>query len=231
MVEVLAAMSEVYMYQTLEFDKALEYFKKTLELNPNRAATHYHYSWALWLIGDREGALKEHELAVKYDPLNPYYIAWFGGLYAFYGEYDKAFQELTNASLIFEDYYLCYSLGGYIYREMGRYDEALKLHIPLAMDLPWMAGTLGVTYAAAGQTEKAQEIIDQLKADLTPYNAYFLCAIYTALGDMDEAFNWLFHEPRYGGITGVVRMPNFRKLREDPRYAAFEASLNIPRVD
>jgi len=231
MVEVMAAMSEVYLYQTHEFDKALDFFKRTLALDPGRAATHYHYSWALYLFGDREGAIREHELAVKYDPLNPYYVAWMGGLYAYYGEYDKAMQELTNASLIFEDYYLCYSLSGFVYRNLGRYDEAIRLHKLLARDVPYTLGMLGVTYAAAGDTAQAEEIIKRLEENISPYFAFNLAAINATLGRIDEAFKWINYQPQYGGMPWIAVLPDFRNLQGDPRFTEYVKSLNLPKME
>ncbi len=231
MVDVLAAMSEVYMYQTHEFGKAIDYFKRTLALNPNRAATHYHYSWALYLIGDKEGAIREHELAVKYDPLNPYYVAWTGGLYAFYGMYEEALQELTNASLISEDYYLCYSLGGYIYRMQGKFDEAIRIHKLLVKDIPWMAGALGSTYAAAGDTVKAEEIIQMLAEDVTPYIAFQLATINSILGRVDEAFKWLSREPQYGAWPWVAVSTDFNNMRGYPPFDELVNTINFPKVE
>jgi TolB-like protein/Flp pilus assembly protein TadD len=231
MVDVLAAMSEVYLYQTHEFGKALEYFKRTLALNPNRAATHYHYSWALYLLGDKEGAIREHELAVKFDPLNPYYVAWMGGLYAFYGEYDKAFQELTNASLISEDYYLCYSLGGYIYRMQGRYDEAIRIHKLLVRDTPWMIGPLGASYAAAGDTINAEKIMVKLEADISPSYAFQLAIINAILGRVDEAFKWLDYKPRSSSLPWIAIFPPFNSLHGDPRFDELVKSFNFPKIE
>ena len=49
MAEIYAAMAEVYLYKLWKFNQAEKYFVKALELNPNLALTHYHYSWALYL--------------------------------------------------------------------------------------------------------------------------------------------------------------------------------------
>jgi len=231
MVDVLAAMSEVYLYQTHEFDKALDFFKRTLALDPGRAATHYHYAWALYLFGDKEGAIREHELAVKYDPLNPYFVAWMGGLYAYYGDYDQAMQELTNASLIFEDYYLCYSLSGFVYRQLGRFDEAIGLHKLLAKDIPFTLGELGITYAAAGDTVHAEEIIKKLEENISPYFAYNIAAIYATMGRNDEAFKWIDYQPQYGGMPWIAVAPYFKNLHGDPRFDEYVKSLNLPDTE
>ncbi len=62
MAEVYAALAEVYLYKTWEFDKAERYFIKALELDPNLAIAHWHYAWALYLFDRLEEGIVENNL-------------------------------------------------------------------------------------------------------------------------------------------------------------------------
>ncbi|MCK5461475.1 MAG: hypothetical protein KAI95_00615, partial [Bacteroidales bacterium] len=83
--EVHTALGALYLYNLWEFDKAEKHLIKALELNPNLAIAHYHYSWGLYLWGRMEEAIVEHKLAQKYDPLNPGHTAYLGALYFYAG--------------------------------------------------------------------------------------------------------------------------------------------------
>jgi len=228
--EVYAALAEVCLYSTWEFDKAEKYFKKALELNPNLAIAHYHYSWALYLFGRMEEAIVEHKLAQKYDPFNPLHTAWLGGLYCYDGQYEKAVQESLVALEIQKDYSVGYYVLGIAYLEMGRADEAIEAHKKLAeLESTWTWG-LGYTYAMTDQRDKAKQIIDEIKKeDVNSWDALGLLIIYSALEELDEAFHWLFREPHHAGIPWVAVQPEYKNMRGDPRYKDFLKRLNLPK--
>ena len=98
--ETYSAMAAMYLYKLWEFDKAEEYFPKALELNPNLALTHYHYSWALYLWGRMDEAIEAHK---KVAELNPNWNWCLGRTYAKAGlieEAEKILKEVEQAPLI-----------------------------------------------------------------------------------------------------------------------------------
>jgi TolB-like protein/Flp pilus assembly protein TadD len=227
--EVHTALGEVYLYKLWEFDKAEEYLLKGIELNPNLAMAHYHYSWALFLWGRMEEAIVEHILAQKYDPFNPLHTAWLGALYCYDGQYEKAISTALESLEIQEDYVVGYYVLGETYLKMGRMDEAIEAHQKLAELLPLWSWQLGLTYAEAGQFKEAEKILDELeKTPVIPFTAHGRIVLNAALGRMDEAFKWLNYEPHHAWTAWISVMPEGTGLSKDPRYQDFLERLNLP---
>ncbi len=228
--EVYTALAELYMYSTWEFEKAVECFKRALELNPNSDQTHYHYSWALYLFGRMDDAVIEHKLAQDYDPFNPLYTALLGALYSFDGRYEDAIKEVKNSFQIQKDFPFGYWVLGDTYLAMGKEDEAIAAHKKLAEVAPWFTWALGNTYALTNHKVEAEKILNELqKSGINNWNAVGLSVIYGALGQMDEAFKWLAYEPHHMWIPWVTTMPIWKPLRDDPRYEKFIRKFNFPK--
>ncbi|MBA7516808.1 hypothetical protein ES705_08857 [subsurface metagenome] len=228
--EIYAALGELYFYSRMQLDKALKYFKKALELNPNLALTHYHYSWALYVCGRMDEAIVEHKLAQKYDPFNPLHTAWLGALYCYDGQYEKALKEAFNSEEIQKDYPVTYYTLGMTYLAMGRTEEAIKAHKKLKELMPSWICPLGYTYARLGYREKAEEILHELeRMEIKPFIAVQLAIMNSVLDNIDEAFKWIDYEPHHGWIVGVAVMPEWENLRDDPRFKDFVKRLNLPK--
>jgi TolB-like protein/Tfp pilus assembly protein PilF len=227
--EIYTALGEVYLYETWNFDLAREYLEKALRINPNLAIAHYHYAWALFLFSDTEGAIREHNLARKYDPFNPLHTAWMGILYYSNGQMEKAIETALESFEIEKDYPGGYYVLGLAYLQAGMPEKAIETHQKLIELYPWWSWGLGYTYAVTGHTAEAMEIVNQLES-VEPNNwvAVGLTMIYSALGRMDEAFKWLNYEPHHAFTAWAAVQPEFKELRNDPRFNEFLERLNLP---
>jgi tetratricopeptide (TPR) repeat protein len=229
MAEVYTALGEVYLYKLWEFAKAEKHLLRAIELNPNLAMAHYHYSWALFLWGRMEEAIAEHRLAQKYDPFNPLQTAWLGGLLCYDGQYEEAIKCANEALEIQKDYVVSYYVLGETYLMIGRMDEAIKAHQKLAELMPLWSWQLGITYAEAGQLAEAEKILAEFeKNPVIPFTAHGRSVLYAALGRLDEAFKWLDYEPHHSWTAWVAVMPEGESLRNDLRYLDFLERLNLP---
>lgn len=54
-----------------QFDKAAEYFKKSLDSNPKNVAVRADYASCLYYLGDVDGALAQLSKSLTYDPKHP----------------------------------------------------------------------------------------------------------------------------------------------------------------
>ena len=85
-----------------------------------------------------------------------------------------------------------------------------------------------------GRREDARRILDQLieKSRQQYVAADSIAAVYTALGEKDEAFRWLdraFHEHSAPAYSFLFH-PEYRALRSDPRFADFLRRIGIDPV-
>jgi TolB-like protein len=228
--EIYSAMAELYLYSTWEFDKVEEYFKRALEINPNLDLTHYHYSWALYLFGRMDEAIEQHELAQKYDPLNPMHTAWLGGLYNSAGRYEDAVREALKSFEIQKDYAIGYLVLGDAYLGLGREEEAIKAHEKLAEVAPWWSSKLGVTYAKTNHRDEAEHILNELEnSEINGFIAVGLAHLNAALGNTDEVFKWLNYEPHHGFVAYAAVNPLYEPYHNDVRWKEFLERLNLPK--
>jgi TolB-like protein/Flp pilus assembly protein TadD len=230
MAEAYGALALVEQYDLWQFDKAEKDFKKALALNPNLDNIHYHYSWALHLLGRDDEAIVEHKLAKKYDPFNPMNTAWLGGLYFCKGQYEDAVRVALESFEIQKDYPIGYFILGLAYREMGRIDEAINAHKKLAELDPTWIWALGYTYAYTNHRKEAEKILSEIESQpVTPYNAICRVIVNAALGRKDEAFKWLAYKPHHPWAAWVAVEPWFNGLHGDPRFDEWVKGLNLPK--
>ena len=229
MAEVYAALAEVYLYDTWNFELAEEYFLKALGINPNLAIVHYHYAWALYLFGRLDEAIIEHKLAQKYDPFNPLHTAWLGTLYSAKGLHEEAIAAALESLDMRENYSSGYFVLGMSYLFAGQEEKAIEAHKKLIEVHPWWSWALGYTYATTGRITEAEELLNQLEnVSINGWNAYGLMTINAALGRMDEAFKWLNYEPHHAFTAWAAVMDEYQTLRNDPRFEDFLVRLNLP---
>lgn len=229
MAEVHQALGQVYLYRTWEFDKAKERLEKAIEINPNLAAAHYHYSWGLYLWGDMERAIEEHIIAQKYDPFTAKYTSWLGGLYCFDEQYENAIREAQKALEIQEDHLYSYYVLGMTYLAMGRTDEAISAHQKLVELSPTWSWALGYTYANSGHLDLAEKILSEIEqTEVRTWTIHARIVMYIALGRYDEAFQWLEKDRLHAYTAWLAVMPEGDGIRRDPRFKGFLERMDLP---
>jgi len=202
-----SVLGMVKAYYEWEWEAAEQAYHKANELNPSLPWNHYHYSWYLVLFGRMNEAIREHRLAQELDPFGPAHTGWFGFLYAFVGEYDKALEEAERTiDMGYE------AFGEFVQAEtytlMGRYEEAVKIHEQRVIDyqIP-KHNALGVAYIRSGRLEEGKKILAELetKYDTIPtgWGALKRAQLYAALGDYDNAVKWYNFEPHHHFVPWV----------------------------
>jgi tetratricopeptide (TPR) repeat protein len=91
---------------------------------------------------------------------------------------------------------------------------------------------LGNTYARAGRVREARECLRQLKqrSDVETIGTYPIACIHAALGEKDQAFEWLekAYEVRDQGLLFLKVGPDLDSLRSDPRFQDLLRRMNFP---
>jgi tetratricopeptide (TPR) repeat protein len=230
--EVLSAYGFYQGYLGWDWEAAEKTFLRALEINPNLAIGHYWYSWMLILFDRMEEAEVEHILAKELDPLTPLHTAWLGGLYLIWGKYEEALVETQLALELIPDCWDGLYVLTYLYTAMGKYEEAIKTAQRAAELYPELTYLLGRTYAVAGRRDEALEILAELeKQEPYPFGAFGLADLYTVLGMKDEAFEQLEYDNPHAWVPWVRVLPQFRDLRDDPRFNPLLEKMNLPPRD
>jgi serine/threonine protein kinase/tetratricopeptide (TPR) repeat protein len=208
-------------------------FKRAIELDPNAADAHEDYSVYLAVMGRFEEGLAHAKRAVELDPLTPARRAAIGLSYYFARQFDEALGAF-GAALEFDRNLDFHPYLGWIYREKGMYEQAIaeyRKSLESNPRSPHLLGHLGNIYARAGRGREARECLRKLKdrSRDEKVGTYEVAFIHAALGEKDEAFEWL--EKAYGernqGLAFLKVDPTLDPLRSDPRFERLLRRMNL----
>ncbi len=224
---VLATKS---LYTDYDFPTTDRYLKRAMELNPNIPMVHYHYGWLLMVSNKVDEAIAEFKKSIEIDPIDPTFTSNLAALYIWIGRYKEALTEARKTFELDPNNVMGLWVLGSAYAEMGMYNEAIEAHKKGIAISPDFEHALGVTYARAGQKEKALEVALKLEKTHNSWYAWGIAEIYATLGDKDKAIYWI--EEAYKQRTNFV--PWFRcdyyykTLYNDPRFKEIIGRLKYP---
>jgi eukaryotic-like serine/threonine-protein kinase len=223
--EAHASLAFVMFGFDWDFEEAEKQFKRSIELNPGYAVAHLWYAVYLVAMERLDEAEAEINRAQELDPLSLPIMTNVGWIHHLSRRYDKAIEAYKRALEMDPHFILAHRRLGQTYEQKRMFDEAIaefqKTLSIFAGDTESIAA-LGHAYAASGRREEALAIIDRLtelgKQRYIPSS--FNAQIHAALGQTDQAFEWLekSYEERYGFLIYLKVEPRFDPLRQDPRF-------------
>jgi serine/threonine-protein kinase len=229
MAEAVGALADVALYYEWDWPKAERLFKRSLELNPSLAMTHYHYAWYLALIDRVDEAIVEHKLARDLDPLRALHTGWLAGLYEIAGRHDEAVEEARKALDLSPNFAPSYYVMFLAHSHRGMAREAVEAAQAVVGSGSRYAGPplLATALAKAGRREEALKTFSQA----TGPNAWLAAQFYVAIGNKDEAMKQL--EAAYNVRMPVlpwvrVRNLGFDGLHDDPRFRDLVRRMRLP---
>jgi serine/threonine-protein kinase len=155
--------------------------------------------------------------------------------YNWAGKYDQAIDCAQKALELDPNFPLAYVSLGAAYLQKGQSDKAiaeLRRALEHGVTHPGMQGVLGYAYANAGKIEEARKVLK----DLTELaQGHFGCAlsvawIHAALGEKDQAFDWLHKacNERDPSVIFIKVDPGLQNLRSDARFAQILKDMRLP---
>ena len=124
---------------------------------------------------------------------------------------------------------------GRAYEAKGTYPEAIA-ELQKALDLSGgdtnEVAALGRTYALAGRTSDAMKTLNELtmRSQQTYVQPAWVAVIHVALGDTDQAFDWLEKAfvDQSASLTLLKVDPAFDPVRKDPRFVDLMRRVGLP---
>jgi len=233
--EAHASLAFVEMHYEWNWKESEKGFRRAIELNPNYATAHQWFAYWLMAQGRRDESIAENELARKADPLSIIIRTDAADLLCAAGRFDEAIQKAREAMDLDPDFRLGHYFLGLAYAGKQMYPEALAEYqkgVALDSKDEWSLSGMGWVYALMHDRRKAEEIIRRLRQDARerPDLALEIAIIYSALGEKNEAFDWLenAYQNRDGGLMLVNSYWYFEQIRSDPRYAEFVKKIGLP---
>lgn len=197
-------------------------YKLVLQLEPDNATAHGNYAAYLGSMGRFDEALKEAKTAEDLRPSLATDLT-LARIHYSMRRYDIA-AEYCRKALKRQENVLGHFFLGFIHVARQEYDEAIK-EFKTAAGFSKNGGALAglaYGYAVAGKKVEALEIIREMKTSpagglIVPYR---LAAVYLALGDKDQAIEWLRRDyAQKGNWMNQLKVdPVMDPLRSDPRF-------------
>jgi tetratricopeptide (TPR) repeat protein len=224
--EAHTSLARILMSFDWDWAGAEQAFRRALELNPNYATTRQWYANYLLATGRADQALAEIRRACELEPCSLILNCALGWVYNMSGQYDRAVEQYRQTLEMDPHFVMAQREIAFVYQQQGRYQEALAAIDQAINDggeNPIALAVRGRILAAAGEVEAARRVIVllgewQQRAYVPPM---LISVIYAALGEKDEAFDWLWRacEDRSSPLVWLKVDPWLDSLRADPRFA------------
>jgi TolB-like protein/Flp pilus assembly protein TadD len=213
-------------------------YRRAIDLNPSYATAHRFYGIFRRGIGLDAPGCEELRIAHELDPLNPLNTnRWAECLFAA-GKYDEAVHMVKdNLEIDPNNLDSLWTLGG-MYERRGTFSEALDLY-QKALDatdgkafIPY--ALLASAYGGSGQSEKAEEILREMKQKFGEDN-WIAAFVHVRMGLKEQAIRELTEDlandgPGTSGPGASLYVSEWRfdPLRSDPRFQALLRKFNYP---
>ena len=206
-----------------DFQSAGKEFRRAIELNPGYATAHHWYAWHLSLLGRYDEAIAEMRKAQDLDPLSLIINADLAELLVLAHFYDESIRQSRKTIEMDPNFAFAHNQLAQAYLQKHMNDEAvaeLQKAVQLSAGSPTCIANLARAYVASGKKSEAIKVLNDLRkrSNATYSHGPEIAVIYAALGDGDQAMNWLEkgYEERFN--PGVLLRPGFDPLRNDPRF-------------
>ena len=209
---------------------------RAISLDGNLAGAHLRYAHLLSNLGRHKKALAEGQRAIELDPLNLITSALVGMVLYQARQYDASLEHLNRTLQMNPNFWVTHFQLGKAYEQKGRYQEAIA-EFTRARDLSEgnseAAAMVGHAYALAGNKPEAQKVLKELEERslhtfVPPCN---IALVYAALGQNDEAMQWLQkgYEARDIHMIFLKVDARWDSLRANPHFQDLLRRMNFPQ--
>jgi TolB-like protein/Flp pilus assembly protein TadD len=233
--EARASVGWVKLWFDFDFQGAEKEFERAVELNPRYAMAHSWFGWYLSLMGRYEEAYTECQRALRLDPMSAP-IQWvLAFVYWMARRFDQAIEQVNKILELDPSFVWGHGMVAWSYIgksiPQSAIAPALK-SVQLSPDSTLALTFLGAAYAAAGNREETERILDRLhelskKQYVTPYG---LARVHAVLGHKEVALEFL--ETAYlerAPLLSLVRTDSLLdSLRPEPRFQDLLRRMNFP---
>ena len=210
--------------------------KRALELNPGSPHANEMYGTYFRDIGKPDEALVYAKRSYEINGLSPSSLVSLANAYLDALQFDRAIELYLKAIEMDMSFAPAHANLGATYLAKGMHKEAIEeLQKAKASEYaPERKGRfawLAYAYAVSGKKDEAQRMLDELKRIakqryIPPYNFALICA---ALGDKDQAFEWLekAYEEHSQQLALIKSDWLLKSLHSDPRYSDLLRRINL----
>jgi TolB-like protein/DNA-binding winged helix-turn-helix (wHTH) protein/Flp pilus assembly protein TadD len=212
-----------------DFAGAQADLNRAVALGPHDAMVLHRSAVLLGVLGDLPAAIAREEQALALDPLSEEMCRRLGFFFV-------ADRQLAQARLLYERALAIAPNSDRAFNNLG--DLQLLDNQP-EQALASFRRTRIVEFSLAGQAKAeyslghlaaSQRLLERLIREHGTTLAAVVAGVYAWRGEKDRAFEWAerAYAQRDPGITWVKISPDFRRLRDDPRYETLLRKMTLP---
>jgi serine/threonine protein kinase/TolB-like protein len=219
----LAFISFLFDWNWAEAEKA---YRRAIDLNPNNPLAHSYYARYLCAMQRFNEAITEIDQALRLDPLSLALSTSRGVAFYQARQYDRAIEQQRRTLEMESGYPAARANLAEAYVQKGKFKEAIpefEASLKLGGDNNGFLSELGQTYALAGRTAEARNVLERLQTLSRQRYVLptFIAMLHGALGEKDEAFQYLNrgYAERCRPMAFLKVDPLWDPLRSDPRFS------------
>ncbi len=213
-----------------DLDGAEVEFNRAVDIEPNSTPSNYFIAAFYAARGDRNKALTYLQRTSKIDPASLWVNNFACELYRYFGLYEEA-AFAGERALQLDPTFAHWGEPALaaLYRETGRFDDAIALY-KKAQDFTGRPGFgLAITYA---RMNRRKEALQTLEAAITGWGyraGDAIAHVHITLGAHDEAIRELERacDQRSSSLHGVGIAPEFVPLRSDKRFKSILQRIGL----
>ncbi len=229
------AEAHVYLAETKrildwDLDGAEAEFDRAVAIDPNSTPSNYFIAALHAARGDRDKALAYLQRTSRIDPASLWVSNFACELYRYFGLYDEA-TAAGERALQLDPTFAHYGEPALaaLYREMGRFDDAIALYQKAQQFTGRPGFGLAITYA---RMKRREEALQTLEAAITGWGyrpGDAIAHVHVTLGAHDDAIRELERacEQRSSSLHGVGIAPEFAPLRPDKRFKSILRRIGL----
>jgi TolB-like protein/DNA-binding winged helix-turn-helix (wHTH) protein/Flp pilus assembly protein TadD len=233
--EAHASLGLIAPFNNWNWADAERHYQRAIELDPNYATAHHWYAEGyLMPVGRADEAIAEIRKAQELDPLSAVIATDLGKELYFVRRYDDALVELRRALELDPNFTSAHNWISDTLLEKKMYNDAmaeLEKTKPFREERVYVRQT-AYLYARMGRQSEARAALAKAlqlsKGKQVSSGAVAL--IHAALGDKDEAFQWLEKActERSSFMTSLKYWSVFDPFRGDPRFPDLLRRVGLP---
>lgn len=232
--EAYAALGFNAFYAEHRFARSAELFEKSLALAPDNAQALHWYALTAMQMGKFEGPVALIDRALALQPESRSIRANAALIHYYAGDADTAIAMLEQLRQANPDYLAVPAYLATIYLDQRRYaefadnyDVAARVEGSVGRQL--IAKAVREALPAGGEAMLRAMLAEQKhQFQAEREAAYKVAATAALLGDSDTALGYLETSVNRGETLGLLVEPEFRSLRNEPRFKALLARLGLP---
>jgi serine/threonine protein kinase/Tfp pilus assembly protein PilF len=232
--EAHTSLAAVLWLHDWQWDMAEREFARSLDLAPSYATANHWYAEFGMTMGGHGEALARMRKSQELDPLSLIISVAVGWALYFSRRYDEALEQLRRTVILDPNYPVTHWILGLLLRKTGSYEMAIaegEKGVALSGGSPLMRAALAHTLAAAGRTQEALQILEDLtKLAKEKYVApYFFAGIHLGLGENERAIEYLekCYEEHSHWLIYLRIDPSMDGLRDDPGFQSLLGRLGL----